>query len=503
MTEQHEHRLTVKEPCPVESHEDATACFSGDATGTELNVVYSDGETLFAPLPILPLLACIKSGNLPLTLSPNAISSLLNDGVVPLPGSIFREMSVLGIGDQISYKHQKGKWQCTRQEISFPYFANHSREDQVPDSTRLMERLTRAVSQSLDGISSPLLMLSAGKDSTAIALALAKIGRRDVRCLTFAAGTEKDEDDYARSLCQQLGLKHARIEIPIGRPLDDHILIRYFEHAPFPCVDECQIPYVYALHCSGNADAVLDGSGNDVYMGHVPSRNDRRRDRLRIRNRRLTQALERWVPFGTRFDQLLRDPVEHCFVQGLFRRHEIRRIYHEAVFPDEFKEELLNAYHTLDVFDYRALVRGRHYDQGSCALKAQMACQAFGAKCLLPWCDADVIDYYFNLPQQQRFDKHTFTNKVLLRDMLRHEIDYPEQSLGKRYFQFDRASFFASNQRLVYDEILQCTYWNRAESERLLGRIYQRLPRNPRVGVALNSWFLLSGWLNHNRWLNQ
>ena len=123
-------------------------------------------------------------------------------------------------------------------------------------------------------------------------------------------------------------------------------------------------------------------------------------------------------------------------------------------------------------------------------------------RCRLPWCDAPIIDYYFNLPRNMRFNDQSYTNKVQLRAMLRDEIQYRDQIIGKRYFQFNRVAFFIANRDRVYDEIVNCAYWEREPAERLLQAAYRRLSRNPRVGVALNAWFLLSGWLNHNRLIN-
>ncbi len=474
----------------------------GDPIGAARLYVYCHGPSLLTHARPAALLDTVCARGLPVSADPAALGYFLTSGLMPMPAGVFPALKVIGIGDRFSFRRAGERW-VVRQDLDFPYFAGRSRQDQKPDSGHLMQLLTASVDRQLHTVKNPVLMLSAGKDSSAIAAALARLGRHDVRCLTFAAGTDKDEDAYARSLCRQLGLTHERVAIPADRPVDGDVLTAFFRNAPFPCGDDCQIPYVIALHQAGSADSVLDGSGNDVYMGHVPSRNDRQRDRWRVRNRRLSAVLERLVPFGTRLDQLLRDPVQHCFVQGLFRLREVRRFFPDAVSDDTFKEPLLEAYDQLDVFDFRALVRGRHYDQGSCALKAQMACQAAGKKFLLPWCDADVIDYYFNLPQSARFDSRTFTNKVLLREMLHREIGYPDAELGKRYFQFDRVGFFTANKARVYEEILGCRYWEKRASEALLDDVYRRLPRNPRVGVALNTWFLLSGWLNHNRWLNR
>jgi len=478
-----------------------TVVMRGDVTGASLLHVYCAGGHLLADADPARLYDYVRAEGLPLTVCPVAVVQFLTLGLVPLPSSIFNEVRTLGIGDQITFVRAGAGWTET-QSVEFPYFAAQSRQDEQPDPERLRTLLTESVGRTLTGAREAALMLSSGKDSTAIAAALARLGRRDVRCLTFVADTDQDEDGYASGLCRKLGLPHERIRITAARPEDGTLLSAFFRNAPLPCADDCQLPYVTAVARAGAADTVLDGSGNDVYMGHVPSRNDRRRAWLRIRGRRLTGVLETIVPFGTKADQLLRDPVDHCFLQGLLRMREVARFYPQAISEGTFRAPLLAAWMRQDVFDFRACVRGRHYDQGSCALKAMVACQAAGKQCLLPWCDADVINYYFNLPRAARFNADMFSNKVLLREMLHREIDYPDHEKGKRYFQFDRIGFFMNNKARVGDEILGCRHWERTASERLLGEIYRRLPRNPRVGVALNAWFLLSGWLNHNRWLN-
>jgi len=485
----------------IQEYKHGSVTLTGDSTGSTLFYVYHDGVCLLASQDVVALLGAVRAKGLPLTVASDAICYPLTQGVVPLPRSMFAEVRVLGIGDVLDCRCEAKGWDL-QHRVDFPYFAAASRQDQHSDPELLMSLLTGAVSRQLDGHDAVALMLSSGKDSVALAAALAQLGRKDVRCFTFVANTDQDEDGYARTLCRRLGLSHERIEIPVQCSMDADILTNVFRDAPLPCVDDCQIPYVYALHAAGGVDAVLDGSGNDVYMGHVPSRNDRWRDRLRLQSRTFARILERCMPYGTKLDQLLRDPVEHCFVQGFFRRHEVERIFPAAAMDDAWKVPLLDAYERLDTFDFRALVRGRHYDQGSCALKAFVACEAAGVRCLLPWCDADIIDYYFNLPESARFDRYSYTNKVLLREMLRKEIDYPDAELGKRYFQFDRIAFYLTNRKLVEDEILGCSMWDRRASEKILVKLYRRLSRNSRVGVALNAWFLLSGWLNHNRWMN-
>jgi asparagine synthase (glutamine-hydrolysing) len=478
------------------------ATLRGDDTGAILLHVYSADGQVFADADPVVLLDHVKKARLPLSLSSAALARFLALGVVPLPGSIFKETMMLGIGDRVRFQWRAGAWAATRSMVDFPYYSERSREDQAPDPKRLHDLLCAAVQRSLPSQKAVTLMLSSGKDSTALAIALAALGRRNADCITFVTTGGPNEANEAGALCRKLGLKHRTASIPDRQPVNGEALTRFFENAPLPCADDCQLPYWALTRECAAESVVLDGSGNDVYMGHVPSRNDRWRRALRLRNAWLAKQAETLIPYGTMADQFLRSPAQLCLMQGLFRPREIRRIFPQASdMNDDIFGVPVGTATDLDAFDYRALVRGRHHDQGSSALKMYSACHAAGLQPQLPWCDPAMVAYYFHLPRKHRFDQRSFTNKLLLREMLRLEIGYPDRMIGKKYFRFDRIPFFMNNEARVKDEILACPLWERRASAALLEDVYRRLPRNARVGVALNAWFLLSGWLNHNRWL--
>ncbi|MBT3193783.1 MAG: hypothetical protein HN341_14645 [Verrucomicrobia bacterium] len=486
----------------VQALRDGVFEISGDVTGCPVLYVYCDGDHLLSDPDPGALFDAVKSRGLSLEVSPEAVSHFLTAGLIPYPLSIFRHVYALGVGDRLRATQVAGKWTCEH-SVDFPYYSEQSSGESIADPRQLLALLTQAVQVQIGDSASPTLMLSSGKDSTALAACFAELGRRDVQCLTFVAETDADEDGYAKALCDRLGFAHERVSVPLGQPFPEGVMRSFFSAAPLPCADDCQIPYVYAMSkVSGSGGCIVDGSGNDVYVGHVPSKNDRRRDWMYMRNRPLARTLERLVPCCTRGAQLLRNRAELCFLLGLFRGREVHRFYQEYVDAEAFWQHALDELRGRDVFDFRAVMRGRHYDQGSCALKATVASAAFGMRSAFPWCDDAVSQYYFNLPQASRYDQKQFVNKLLVRDMLSEAIDYPADTIGKRYFQFDRIAFFTANRELVRSEILGCSLWNRKQSERLLNALYGRLPHNRRVGVALNSWFLLSGWLNHNRWMN-
>ncbi len=481
---------------------DGEGCFliSGDQTGSPVVFVYCDGEYLFADTDPAALFDYVVAEKLPLDVSAEAISHFLTAGLVPIPMSIFQQVFTLGIGDTLRATAAGGEWLCTH-ELDFPYFEERSTGRSRPDAGMLKSLLVQSVERQLAGESDPVLMLSSGKDSTALAVALSELGRADVNALTFVSETQVDEGEYAAELCRRLGLSHRRISVPRDKPLPSDLFDRLFQTAPLPCADDCQLPYLYAMSEAEGAGSIMDGSGNDVYVGHVPSRNDRRRQLLRVRNRRLAHVLESAVPSCTRRAQLLRNSAEIIFVLGLLHHREVERFYPGFVETDPFWCSAVAPFQQRSVFDFRAVIRGRHYDQMSVALKAVTAAGTIGAGVAFPWCDDAVADFYFNLPQERRFDSRRFVNKLLVREMLRDAVDYPDAEIGKRYFLFDRFAFFLANAERVRGEILACPLWDSAASEALLDVLYTRLPHNERVGVALNSWFLLSGWLNHNRWV--
>src|SRR5690606_37489114 len=115
-----------------------------------------------------------------------------------------------------------------------------------------------------------------------------------------------------------------------------------------------------------------------------------------------------------------------------------------------------------------------------------------------PFTDAALIDYYFHLPERDRFDRHALVNKVTLRKMLRSEMGYDDVAIGKRVFSTNTADFLLRNRAFVLDQICGCPLWSSAV-EPLVRRWIDALPRRPRFGQALMALLGLSGWVNHAR----
>jgi hypothetical protein len=114
------------------------------------------------------------------SISAESLSFFLHDGQVPFPRTLYDGVFALTIGDRGLVKVEGGSLEVTF-SLEFPYFSTLSREDQEPDPDRLLTVLTQATEDMLAGEENALL-LSAGKDSTAVAPALAASSQDPTRC---------------------------------------------------------------------------------------------------------------------------------------------------------------------------------------------------------------------------------------------------------------------------------------------------------------------------------
>ena len=129
--------------------------------------------------------------------------------------------------------------------------------------------------------------------------------------------------------------------------------------------------------------------------------------------------------------------------------------------------------------------------------KHALAANAIGHEAMMPWCDYEVADYYFNLPEADRYDRKRGINKVLLRRMLEQYLDYDADKVGKHYFTFDGALFVAENRAFIRDEIDSCELWDRSGLE-LVHQWIDAIESRPFLHHSILTLFMVSGWHNHS-----
>jgi asparagine synthetase B (glutamine-hydrolysing) len=367
----------------------------------------------------------------------------------------------------------------------------------------LRDAIRAAVERQLPADESGFLMLSSGKDSSALALGLADAGRADFPCVTFVAGSGDSEPVHASKLCGRLGLRHETVGLQLAGSAVEDLLREFFAASPLPCGDFAQIPYVLCVRQAGpGISAVLDGSGNDAYMGYVPSRSEILKQRLCTGHGRLARALARGLGPQSGFNYFLRSPADATLPGRTFRAADSRAFHPGDVDTGPFWQALSDEWGQLDEFAFRNSPVERHVDQAEILLKLRLAASFAGQRPVLPFCDEDLIDYVFHLPEAARFHRRTRTNKLLLREVLARYADYDADAIGKGFFEFDGAGFLLQHRDFVLDEIGSCSLWDPRMRERVETWL-RRLERRPLLYHCLLPLLMLSGWHNHSRFLER
>ena len=431
-----------------------------------------------------------------LVASPEGVSQLLTLGVIANPGSALDGVFRLTSGDVVTVSGSPSGVETTTSN-EYRWNSASSRNDEEPSTTRLRELIAHATDEQVRaGGGDAALMLSSGKDSVALAVALADSGNQQVPCFTFTAHGGDREHLYAAQLCKRLGLTHHAVS-PDDPAAMKAALMRFFEESSQPTADLSIIPSMMIAERVGyGTGGLMDGTGNDPYMGWMPTGRNRLKWNLRVRNRKVATAINRRLPIDSGLNYFTRSPHGTLITLRLFRPHDLTRFYPEAVDPD-------------DVW-YGLPAVNDDVAWGSEVMRLQVECrslpkvlrtaEAAHLTAILPFRDEAVADYYLNLPEASRIDRNEGTNKVLIRQMLAEAIQYDEAAVGANWFNFDGQRFLLEHAEWVRDEILGCALWS-ADIEAFLGRLMKQLPRRGLLHHALHALFIVSGWHNHSRYV--
>lgn len=431
-------------------------------------------------------------------IAPFGVSQLLSAGLVPLPHTVFQGVYYLSVGDVAVMSGSGGAISVTHQ-CDYPWHSGRSRQDREPNTRHLFELICGSVENALASVDgSAVLLMSSGKDSVALALALAELGS-DTPCLTYKSGDTDGEHEVAAEFCATLGLEHRVVE-PSGDPAAVAAnLNRFFENSPMPCADHATIPHVMLAAAAGlDSGGIVDGGGNDPYMGFLISPKNQKKLRLRIRGRWLADLVARATPVDSSVNYLARSRTGALLPGRNLRHHEISRFYPAAVpTADYWYSETSSA---TDPEDAMITSRIRHTEGARSNLKGRLVARAFELGSLQPFCDSAIAEYFFNLPITARYDTASGTNKLLLRQLLHEKIGYNEARIGTGFFSFDGVSFFQNNAGYVLDEIESCSLWNSSIGS-LTDEWIGSLPNRPFLWHALLPIFMVSGWHNHSRFV--
>lgn len=442
----------------------------------------------------------------PLKVSIKAISFILQSGVVPPPLSIYENIFILGIGYNANISTIKEEIHVDF-KYEFPFFNKNrlKKEDMLPDKNKILELVANATIKRLDKSKSTFLFHSAGKDSNTIALALAKAGlQNDVTLVTHKSKGNKDESEISKSIADKLGFKH-KILNEVDQLKAEHIIAidKYFTNAPFPCADNVSLVYpLYTVQMPELINSnIIDGMGNDVYIGHIPSAFENKYQRY-SKLLKYIRPLTKYTKSENMLNILGRTRTEWTGLDGM-SFSDVNDFLPSAYNAHNYwKEKSSNK----NYLDFRADIRGAMIDQEIFTRKVRNFTNSITSNLVLPFCNTEVANYFASLPEEYVFDRKILKNKLILREILKDEISLDSDKLGKMGFTYDYISVVSQNYKLLTDEIFGCSLWNKDEIEKVVNRMrissYGRGWSSRAASRFIYRLYLISAWLNKNKWVN-
>lgn len=470
------------------------AAFAGSSTCASVRYLSLINGQAIAAENISDVLAARQLAGAPVEVDHGSISHLLHDGFVPQPFTVYRDVFAISVG--FSAKVSNGEISFQR---DFPFRLARSREDQAGGPQALLEHLSGATLEAYSARNKAVLLLSAGLDSTSIAVAAKHAGCDDLLCLTYGEPGQQSEVELAQSVCRRLGLRHNAHIVSVEAPELRRSLLEHAANVPEPCADPATIASISAVgSCCDRDTVVLDGSGSDYYFWSPPRRLDALKVRLSPGRFQAVRSLRRLLPFYTRHERLLASPIEPYLLHGAWLRHcDSRRFYPESVDTHLYWLEEWHAQGKIPNEEARFQARAMYVGPGAHMMKIRNAAVGTGGTALFPWANQEVAGFCFNLPQEHRFDRKSGKSKILVRQMLRETIAYDDELIGKRAFLFGKRRFLEAHTDFCRDEILNCKLWSR-EIENVVLHLVQKLRQGQRTENALLALLMVSLW--HNRW---
>jgi asparagine synthase (glutamine-hydrolysing) len=439
----------------------------------------------------------------PLKIKDESISFLLQSGIVPLPNTVYTNIFSIGIGDEVVVE-------TINKEINlsfshkFPFKNELRRKEEKIDEDYILELLATATTKHLKKGSDSYLFHSAGKDSNMIALALAEAGYQEkITCLTHKSQGADDESEISKKIAMKLGFKHQTISSPksIDKVHLDSISY-YFENTPLPCVDNVTLAYpLYSTQIDFSNSNIIDGSGNDVYIGHIPSQTEFQKQKHFSRFHRF-RNLTNLLTSDNKIRNITLTRSEWAGLSG-FSFGDTEKFFTQSNSVYKYWREEDKKREDWDYFDVRADIWGSMVESDRVIRKSRNLATLSHANLILPWCNSDVAAYFSKIPENLLFDRKHLKNKLLLRKILKERIGLDSDKLGKMAFSFDFFSTLMMMKSEVSQNIINCKLWDKQEIQKRLTYLFNTSNYNSKNRTLIQRLYLISAWYNTNKYIKR
>jgi len=417
--------------------------FTADDTGEVIYYIYSD-DTHYGKFDNLYLLKDeIKKVDKSLVVSRFGISLTLMYGFAIPPYSLYNNLYALTIGDKLTIDFKK---QEILYSVDFPYLLSKSTQNEIYSDEKLKEVISKSVEENIPQDKRKVFLQSAGKDSSALIISLNDKNIKNVECITYDSKFMEQEAKDASKIATHFNYTHDTV---YNDSLKEYNLMKAFLKKSPSFNADITIPAYINMLNSVNIDKdtfLIDGSGNDVYMGYVDAKKD-------ILLRSLSFGKYIWskteaINISPKINYMLKTfqmyPMERLFSGSRLAYSSIKTIFGDVEIKP-FIDTLVKKYDSLQRNDAKNFYKGRVFDTVSINTKAKMIADYYSIDYSLPFCDKHIIDYYFNLPDDKKFDKINYKNKLGLRSLINKELGEYEYVKNKGSFRFNINDFIKVN----------------------------------------------------------
>jgi len=298
---------------------------------------------------------------------------------------------------------------------------------------KLLKYIKEAVSKTVSKDKKHLLMLSDGKDSLSLAIALSELG---IECQTLTLLRRRDDDmrSYLTGVCKKLGHTPYFINVDeIVESLDVNLYLDSFKKMETPVLDQGYIFFLFGINqffkkynfCAENYE-IIDGLGNDEYLGYMMSKGQWWSFKLS------KLGLWKLLPNGMKsLKWFLRSPAESngdlstlaCFF-NLSSSYDLNSYFSKIPSSTE----------KLTYLDFRAFSRGAFHDHQCMMGKADVSARYLGSSAVFPWLEEGLSTFCFNIPLVEKLNFEKITNKIPLRKLLKEKLDWEQDKRGVDLF---------------------------------------------------------------------
>lgn len=475
-----------------------------DLSGGKPVYVYIDsGKSAYHSAELTELLRRFA----PLDVSEEALSFLLQNRVIPPPLTIYKNLYVVttGIIGQLEFADGAVRFNY---HFDFPFLREKRHLDNNLEDREIFEMIYSSTQEKLKKDQACYLFHSAGKDSNMIALAIAEAGhQQSVTLITHGAVRGEDESEVSKALADKMGYKHRvlREVVDIDKHFDE--ICRFFTEVPFPCLDNVCLAYpLYVtqmpeLRCS----TIIDGMGNDVYMGHVPKRWDFAGRMIQPASKMLRKYSQKSSSLGI-LHHLSRSRAEWISPIG-FTYAESSLFMSGMSETAPYWYKLDGQFSSLDNYDFRSFIMGTCLSQEMMMRKVRNFSDAIGGNLIFPWSDDRLAVFFGQLKEEYLIDRKEGRNKVLLREILMRHLNLDSDKIGKKAFRYGSDILIDKNKLMVTEYIKNCQLWKRQGMEEMLNILLGRMCGGGRKGRVSNKLiyylFLISLWWNNCKYVNR